>query len=34
MLRNVSKYEFLTVKDVLSEQNLLEKAAALKRLED
>ena len=28
---NVSKYEFLTGKDVLVEKNLLEKAAALKR---
>ena len=31
--RNVSKYEFLTSKDVLPEENLLEKAAALKRFE-
>ena len=30
---NVSKYEFLTGKDVLSEKDLLEKAAALKRFE-
>ena len=30
---NVSKYEFLTGKDVLPEKDLLEKAAATKRLE-
>ena len=30
---NVSKYEFLTGKDVLAEKNLLEKAAAMKRFE-
>ena len=30
---NVSKYELLTGKDVLIEKYLLEKAAALKRLE-
>ena len=30
---NVSKYEFLTGKDVLHEKDLLEKAAALKRFE-
>ena len=30
---NVSKYEFLTGKDVLPEKCLLEKAAALKRYE-
>ena len=30
---NVSKYEFLTAKDVLPEKDLLEKAAALKRFE-
>ena len=30
---NVSKYEFLTDKDVLAEKDLLEKAAALKRFE-
>ena len=30
---NVSKYEFLTGKDVLSEKDLLEKAAALKIFE-
>ena len=30
---NVSKYEFLTGKGILSERNLLEKAAALKRFE-
>ena len=30
---NVSKYEFLTGKDVLSEKDLLEKAAAVKRVE-
>ena len=28
---NVSKHEFMTSKDVLSEKNLLEKAAATKR---
>ena len=32
-LGNVSKYEFLTGKDVLPEKELLEKAAAMKRLE-
>ena len=32
-LRNVSKYEFLTTKDVLPEKDLLEKAAAMKRFE-
>ena len=30
---NVSKYEFLTGKDVLSEKDLLERAAELKRFE-
>ena len=30
---NVSKYKFLTGKDVLSESKLLEKAAAMKRFE-
>ena len=30
---NVSKYEFLTSKDVLSENDLLEKAATMKRFE-
>ena len=30
---NVSKYEFLSGKDVLPEKNLLEKVAALKRFE-
>ena len=30
---NFSKYEFLTSKDVLSEKELLEKAAAIKRFE-
>ena len=30
---NVSKYEFLTAKDVLSEKNLLRKAAAIKKFE-
>ena len=30
---NVSKYEFLTSKDVLSEKDLLEKAAPMKRFE-
>ena len=30
---NVGKYEFLTGKDVLSEKGLLEKAAAVKRVE-
>ena len=30
---NVSKYEFLTGKDVLPEKELVEKAAALKRFE-
>ena len=30
---NASKYEFLTGKDVLSEKDLLEKAAAIKRFE-
>ena len=30
---NVSKYELLTGKDILKEKDLLEKAAALKRLE-
>ena len=30
---NVSKYEFLTGKNIFSEKDLLEKAAALKRLE-
>ena len=32
-LRNVSKYEFLTGKDVLPEKDVLEKAATLKRFE-
>ena len=32
-LGNVSKYEFLTGKDLLPEKELLEKAAAMKRLE-
>ena len=31
--RNVSKYEFLTSKDVLPEKDLLEKAAKMKRFE-
>ena len=31
---NVSKYEFLTSKDVLPEKDLLEKAAAIKRFEN
>ena len=31
--KNVSKYEFLTGKDVLPKKDLLEKAAALKRFE-
>ena len=31
--RNVSKYEFLTGKDVLAEKKLIQKAAALKRFE-
>ena len=31
--RNVSKYEFLTSKDILPENDFLEKAAALKRFE-
>ena len=31
--KNVSKYEFLTSKDVLPEDDFLEKAAALKRFE-
>ena len=31
--RNISKYEFLTSKDVLTEKDYLEKAAALKRFE-
>ena len=31
--RNVSEYEFLTVKDVLPEKDLLEKAATMKRFE-
>ena len=31
--RNVSKYEFLISKDVLPENNLLEKAATIKRFE-
>ena len=31
--RNVSKYEFLTGKDVLPEKNLLGKAAAMKKIE-
>ena len=31
--RNVSKYEFLTGKDILLEKDLLEKAAAIKRFE-
>ena len=31
---NVSKYELLTRKDVLSEKDLLEKAAKMKRFED
>ena len=31
--RNVSKYEFLTGKNILPEKDLLEKAAALKRFE-
>ena len=30
---NISKYEFLTAKDVLSEKDLLEKAITLKRCE-
>ena len=30
---NISKYEFLTAKDVLSEKDLLEKAVTLKRCE-
>ena len=30
---NVSKYQFLTTKDILPEKYLLEKAAALKRFE-
>ena len=30
---NVSKYEFLTGKDVLREKDLLEKAVAIKRFE-
>ena len=30
---NISKYEFLTDKDVLPEKDLLEKAAVLKRFE-
>ena len=30
---NVSKYEFLTAKDVLPEKDLLEKASALKRFD-
>ena len=30
---NVSKYEFLTGKDVLPEKNLLEKTAVIKRFE-
>ena len=29
--RNISKYEFLTGKDVLTEKDLLEKAATIKR---
>ena len=32
-LGNVNKYEFLTTKDILPEEDLLEKAAALKRFE-
>ena len=31
--RNVSKYEFLTGKDILLKKDLLEKAAAIKRFE-
>ena len=31
--RNVSKYEFVSSKDVLSEKDLLEKAATMKRSE-
>ena len=31
---NVSKYEFLTGKDILSEKELLQKAGAIKRLEN
>ena len=31
--RNVSKYEFLTGKDVLPEKSLLGKAAAMKKIE-
>ena len=31
--RNVSKYEFLTGKDVLPEKKLLGKAAAMKKIE-
>ena len=31
--RNVSKYEFLTGKDVLPQKDLLEKAATMKRFE-
>ena len=30
---NVSKYEFLTSKDVLPEKDLLEKAATMKKIE-
>ena len=30
---NITKYEFLTVKDVLPEKDLLEKAATIKRFE-
>ena len=30
---NISKYEFLTGKDVLPEKNLLEKAATMKKFE-
>ena len=33
IIRNVSKYECLTGKDVLPEKDLLEKTAALKRFE-
>ena len=31
--RNISKYEFLTGKEVLQEKDLLEKAATIKRFE-
>ena len=33
MSGNISKYEFLTGKDILLEKGLLEKAAAMKRFE-